>query len=144
MTPWLVIPPLSWIAVTGLFAILAYWASGRALAILVAVFFAYFAVFDLWDNAMLTLASVFVAVLLGIAIGVVLGALGYRSRLVNAILTPIYDIMQTTPIWSYLVPVLVFFGFGPLAGLLATVVFAMAADGPGDDPRPAAGAREHQ
>ena len=125
MTPWLVIPPLSWIAVTGLFAILAYWASGRALAILVAVFFAYFAVFDLWDNAMLTLASVFVAVLLGIAIGVVLGALGYRSRLVNAILTPIYDIMQTTPIWSYLVPVLVFFGFGPLAGLLATVVFAM-------------------
>ena len=73
----------------------------------------------------------FVAVLLGMAIGVALGALGYRSRLVNAILTPIYDIMQTTPIWSYLVPVLVFFGFGPLAGAARDSGLRDAADGPG-------------
>ena len=124
-TPYLVIPSLSWIAVTGLFSILAYWASGRALAILIAVFFLYFAIFDLWDNAMLTLASVFVAVLLGIVIGVALGVLGYRSRTVNNFLTPLYDIMQTTPIFAYLVPVMVFFGFGPLTALIATVVFAM-------------------
>ena len=123
--PYLVIPSLSWIAITGVFSILAYWASGRALAILIGVFFLYFAVFGLWENAMLTLASVFVAVLLGIVIGVALGVLGYRSRTVNAFLTPMYDIMQTTPIFAYLVPVLVFFGFGPLTALIATVIFAM-------------------
>ena len=123
--PYLVIPSLSWIAIIGLFSILAYWASGRGLAVLIAVFFLYFAVFDLWDNAMLTLASVFVAVLLGIVIGVGLGVLGYRSRLVNSFLTPMYDIMQTTPIFAYLVPVLVFVGFGPLTALIATVIFAM-------------------
>ncbi len=123
--PYLVIPSLSWIAIIGVFALLAYWASGRGLAILITIFFLYFAVFDLWDNAMLTLASVFVAVLLGIVIGVALGVLGYRSRFVNSLLTPLYDIMQTTPIFAYLVPVLVFFGFGPLTALIATVVFAM-------------------
>ena len=125
LVPWLVIPSLPWVAVTGLFCILAYWASGRALAILIGAFFFYFAAFGLWDGAMLTLASVFVAVLLGMIIGVLLGTIGYRSRVANNILTPIYDVMQTTPIFSYLVPVLVFFGFGPVAALIATVVFAM-------------------
>ena len=123
--PYLVIPPLPWVAITGVFCILAYWASGRGLALLIGVFFFYFAAFGLWDNAMLTLASVFVAVLLGMAIGVLLGSIGYRSRIANAILTPIYDVMQTTPIFAYLVPVLVFFGFGPVAALMATIVFAM-------------------
>ena len=124
-TPYLVIPSLSWIAVIGVFVILAYWASGRTLAITIGVFFVYFAVFDLWDNAMLTLASVFVAVALGVIIGVALGVLGYRSRAINNFLTPMYDIMQTTPIFAYLVPVLVFVGFGPLTALIATVIFAM-------------------
>ena len=125
MEPWLVIPQLPWVAVTGVFCIVAYWASGRALAIMVGAFFVYFAAFGLWEGAMLTLASVFVAVLLGMAIGVLLGTIGYRSRIANSILTPIYDVMQTTPIFAYLVPVLVFFGFGPVAALLATIVFAM-------------------
>ena len=125
MQPYLVIPQLPWVAVTGIFCLLAYWASGRALALMVGIFFVYFAAFGLWEGAMLTLASVFVAVLLGMVIGVLLGTLGFRSRLANTILTPIYDVMQTTPIFAYLVPVLVFFGFGPVAALLATIVFAM-------------------
>jgi glycine betaine/proline transport system permease protein len=41
------------------------------------------------------------------------------------VLTVIYDVMQTLPVFSYLVPVLLFFGFGPVAALIATVVFSM-------------------
>ena len=43
--PYLVIPPLPWVAITGVFCILAYWASGRGLALLIGVFFVYFAAF---------------------------------------------------------------------------------------------------
>ncbi len=120
-----IIPALPWVAVAGAFCILAYWAGGRLLAALIGVFFLYFAAFGLWEAAMLTLSSVFVAVNLGMLIGMLLGTLGYRSRVANAILMPIYDVMQTTPIFAYLVPVLLFFGFGPVAALIATIVYAM-------------------
>lgn len=33
--------------------------------------------------------------------------------------------MQTLPVFSYLVPILLFFGFGPVAALIATVTYAM-------------------
>ena len=33
--------------------------------------------------------------------------------------------MQTIPTFAYLVPILVLFGFGPVAALLATVIYAM-------------------
>lgn len=32
--------------------------------------------------------------------------------------------MQTVPVFAYLVPVLVMFGFGPVAAIVATVIFA--------------------
>ena len=121
----IIIPALPWIAVAGVSCILAYWASGRPLAITLAVFCVYFASFGLWQAAMLTLSSVLVAVVLGMLLGVLLGTIGYRSPLANAILTPIYDLMQTVPIFSYLVPVLLFFGFGPVTALIATTIFAM-------------------
>ncbi|KAJ02876.1 ABC transporter [Sulfitobacter mediterraneus] len=33
--------------------------------------------------------------------------------------------MQTVPVFAYLVPILVLFGFGPVAALIATVIYAM-------------------
>ena len=33
--------------------------------------------------------------------------------------------MQTVPIFAYLVPVLFFFGFGPVAAMIATIIYAM-------------------
>ena len=33
--------------------------------------------------------------------------------------------MQTIPVFAYLVPILVMFGFGPVAALIATVIYAM-------------------
>jgi glycine betaine/proline transport system permease protein len=40
-------------------------------------------------------------------------------------LTPVLDLMQTVPIFAYLVPILFLFGFGPVAALIATVIYAM-------------------
>ena len=33
--------------------------------------------------------------------------------------------MQTVPIFAYLVPILFLFGFGPVAALIATIIYAM-------------------
>ena len=33
--------------------------------------------------------------------------------------------MQTVPVFAYLVPILFLFGFGPVAALVATIIYAM-------------------
>ena len=121
----LTVAPLPWWAVTFAASLFGYWALGRRGALMVLGTAAYFLLFDLWEPAMLTLISVSVAVVLGVVSGVLLGVWAYTSRRADAVLTVIYDVMQTLPVFSYLVPVLLFFGFGPVAALIATVVFAM-------------------
>jgi len=48
-----------------------------------------------------------------------------RMRFPNRLLRPILDLMQTVPVFAYLVPILILFGFGPVAALVATVIYAM-------------------
>ena len=38
---------------------------------------------------------------------------------------PILDGMQTIPVFAYLLPILFLFGFGPVAALVATIIYAM-------------------
>ena len=35
------------------------------------------------------------------------------------------DLMQTIPVFAYLVPILVLFGFGPVAAVVATIIYAL-------------------
>ena len=74
---------------------------------------------------MTTLASIVVAVPLGVAGGLLLGIAAYRQPRFERALTPVLDLMQTVPIFAYLVPVLFFFGFGPVAAMIATIIYAM-------------------
>ncbi len=120
-----ILPPVSWIAVTGLFALLGYYAEGRRLAFLVAGCFGFLAVFGQWDNAMITLASIVIAVPLGILFGLLLGIAGYRWMPVAIVVKPVLDLMQTVPVFAYLVPILFLFGFGPTAAIVATIIYAL-------------------
>ncbi|WP_138933860.1 ABC transporter permease [Roseovarius arcticus] len=118
-------PPLSWIAVTALMVLLARYARGWGLAALVGACFVYLAVFGQWDSAMVTLASVVIAVPIGVLGGLALGIASYRAAWVERSLRPVLDLMQTVPIFAYLVPILFLFGFGPVSALVATVIYAM-------------------
>ncbi len=118
-------PPLPWVAVVGIAAALGYRFGGMKLALLAGGAFLYLAVFGQWASAMTTLASIAIAVPLGVAGGVLFGILGYRSPLARRIIEPILDLMQTVPIFAYLIPILFLFGFGPVAALIATVIYAM-------------------
>ncbi len=120
-----VIPPMAWTAVTAVFTIVAHHFGDRKLAIGTFATFMFFVVFGIWENAMLTLTLVTVSVLFATFIGLLLGLWGYKSQRINRALQPVYDIMQTLPLFSYLVPMILFFGFGPIASLIATIVFAL-------------------
>jgi glycine betaine/proline transport system permease protein len=120
-----ILPRVSWIAVIAVFALLGYHAGGMRLALLQAACLSFVAVFGQWDSAMVTLASILVAVPLGVAGGLLLGILAYRIRWVERALNPVLDLMQTMPVFAYLVPILILFGFGPTAAVVATLIYAM-------------------
>jgi len=120
-----VLPPLSWLAVTGLVTLLGLYAGGWRLAALVAGCFGFLALFGQWQNAMVTLASILIAVPLGVAGGLLLGLLGHRYRWAQAALNPVLDLMQTVPVFAYLVPILFLFGFGPTSAVVATIIYAL-------------------
>ncbi len=119
------IPRISWVAVIGVVVMLGAQARDWRLALLVGCCFLYLVVFGQWDSAMVTLSSIAVAVPLGIVGGLLVGIWGARSARSEAIITPILDLMQTVPVFAYLVPVLFLFGFGPVAAMTATIIYAM-------------------
>lgn len=120
-----IIPPLSWIAVTLAAAALGHYARSIWLGVLAGALMVYLAVFGQWDSAMVTLASIIIAVPIGVVVGVAQGIAAWRWKGVERVISPILDLMQTIPTFAFLVPILVLFGFGPVAALLATIIYAM-------------------
>jgi len=79
----------------------------------------------MWELTMITLSMVIAAVVFCIVVGVPLGILAARSDGFASGIRPVLDVMQTTPAFVYLVPVVMLFGIGTVAGVLATIVFAL-------------------
>ena len=119
-----IFPRLPWIALLLVCVLMGFAARAAGLAVLAAGTFLYLAVFGQWDSAMVTLASIVIAVPLGASAGLLLGIAGFRSARLERLLVPVLDLMQTVPIFAYLVPILFLFGFGPVAAMVATVIYA--------------------
>jgi glycine betaine/proline transport system permease protein len=75
------------------------------------------------ESLTLVLASCIVCMGVGVPIGI---AAAHRPRL-YAWMRPVLDLMQTLPTFVYLIPAIVFFGIGPVPGLIATVIFVLPA-----------------
>ncbi|MFZ1467445.1 MAG: ABC transporter permease subunit [Paracoccaceae bacterium] len=120
-----ILPPLGWLPIILGFGLLAYRLGGGKLSAFVAASFTYLLLFGLWQSAMVTLVSVAIAVPLGVAGGVLLGIAAFKFGWVNQALRPFLDLMQTMPVFAYLVPILFLFGFGPMSALVATMIYAM-------------------
>ncbi|WP_052161522.1 ABC transporter permease subunit [Hoeflea sp. BAL378] len=119
-----IVPPLPWVAVIGLVMLLGHWLGGMRLGLLAGGCFLFLAVFGQWTSAMITLASILVAAPLGVVFGLLFGIAAWRWRWIERLITPPLDLMQTIPVFAYLVPVLFLFGFGPTAAVIATLIFA--------------------
>ena len=80
---------------------------------------------QMWDHAMNTLSQVLVALVISVVIAVPLGILTGRSATAHRLLRPLLDTAQVLPQFVYLVPVLLLFGSGRSAGVIASVIYAV-------------------
>lgn len=117
--------PVPWLMMAGLFGVLGHWLGGWRLAALAAATMTYLAVFDLWEDAMITLSVVLVAAPIAALLGAAAGLIAYRWRWFEGVLSPVLNVMQSLPHFSYLVVIAVFVGIGDAAGAIATILFAV-------------------
>ena len=75
---------------------------------------------------MTTLSLVLVATIIALAMAVPVGIWAARSDRVSGLVRPVLDFMQTLPAMIYLIPAILFFGTGAPAGIVATLIFALA------------------
>lgn len=109
----------------GIMVVLAWWISGKGLAIFTGIGFLLIYNIELWDKMLLTLAMVIAATVIALVIGLPLGILMAKNDTANKILRPVLDFMQTMPAFVYLIPAVYFFALGSVPGVVATVIFAM-------------------
>ncbi len=103
------------------------WYGSRSMKVVVGCILSFIAIgyLGMWKDTMSTLAIISVATLLCISIGIPLGILMARSDRIQAVITPVLDIMQTIPAFVYLVPVVMLLGIGKVPGLIAVCIYAI-------------------
>ncbi len=116
--------PPSWVWIT-VFSLAALLVRGWGFAIYTVLAFALVQSLQLWTETMQTLAIVFVAALIALAVGIPLGIGTARSRTIQTVVRPVLDFMQTTPVFVYLIPAVFFFGVGIVPGVVATTIFSI-------------------
>ncbi|QAS51697.1 ABC transporter permease [Halobacillus litoralis] len=79
---------------------------------------------ELWSELMNTFTLVIFASLISVVIGVPFGIWMAKNKMVEKILTPVLDFMQTMPAFVYLIPAVAFFSIGMVPGVFASVIFA--------------------
>ncbi|MFE9860009.1 ABC transporter permease [Streptomyces sp. NPDC005780] len=121
---YLVLLAAGWAGVTAAAGLIAWRVAGLRLAVTAVVAFLVCAVLGMWVPTMQTLALMVIAVLASVALGAVLGLAAGLSDRVFRILRPVLDTMQVMPAFAYLLPVVLVFGIGVPAAVLATVVYA--------------------
>ncbi|MBD3316141.1 MAG: ABC transporter permease subunit [Chitinivibrionales bacterium] len=108
-----------------LFVAIAYYFVGRGVAIF--AFFGFLLILSMgfWDVTMETLALVISAVFIALVIGIPVGIWASQRDYVERAVRPILDFMQTLPAFVYLIPAVLFFQLGEVPGVIATLIFAL-------------------
>lgn len=119
---WLWLP---FYVVIAMFTGVAYWKAGirNAILTLLGLVFIYFTGF--WEETMLTFSLVLASAFIALVIGIPLGVWSAKNSKADRIIRPALDFMQTMPAFVYLIPAVLFFGLGTVPGAFATIIFAM-------------------
>lgn len=104
--------------------ILSWRIAGKGVALFALMGFLFIGSVDLWEESMQTLAIVLVSTILSMAVGIPLGILSATNKIVDSIVRPILDFMQTLPSFVYLIPSILLFGLGSVPAVIATFIFA--------------------
>jgi glycine betaine/proline transport system permease protein len=116
------VPPL---LLAALVVLLAWWRVGWRFGLFALAAMALIFGMDIWKETVITLALVIGSSLVALTIGIPIGIAMARSNIVEAIVRPVLDLMQTMPPFVYLIPAAIFFGLGKVPGAIATLIFSM-------------------
>ncbi|MDQ0252860.1 glycine betaine/proline transport system permease protein [Evansella vedderi] len=107
-----------------LLVLLSWKIAGKGLALFTLIGCIFIGSVNLWEAAMQTVSIVLVSTFLSILIGVPLGILSATNKVIERMMRPILDFMQTLPSFVYLIPAILLFGLGGVPAVIATFVFA--------------------
>jgi ABC-type proline/glycine betaine transport system permease subunit len=116
---------MPWPALFAFFVLLGWLARGWRLALFTALALGYVVLAGYWVQGMNTLSMVLLAVPIAVSLGFLLGVAAHTSRPVRRVTLVALDLLQTVPAFAFLIPLLLLFGFGPVAGLVACVAYAI-------------------
>ena len=108
-----------------LFTALAWYVAGYGVAIFTFLGFGLIWYMGLFTLTMNTLALVVASVLIALLIGVPVGIWSSKNDVVWNVVRPILDFMQTLPAFVYLIPAVLFFRLGRVPGVVATLIFSL-------------------
>lgn len=120
-----VLTTIPFFIVIALFTALAWWKSGKGVALTTVLGLTLIYLMGFWIATMETLALVLVATATALVISVPLGVWAAKNKLAAKIIRPLLDLMQTMPAFVYLIPAVLFFSIGKVPGAFATIIFAM-------------------
>lgn len=114
------------LAIIALLAVAAYFASKqKGLVAFTVIGFLLILQMGLWAETMATLALVITSVAIALVIGLPIGVWASKNDIVEQIVRPILDFMQTLPAFVYLIPAVLFFSLGKVPGVIATLIFSL-------------------
>lgn len=119
------VPVIGWLGLVGISTWVALAIAGVRSALLVAGALVLCGTLGYWEDTVDTLIITGVSVAVCILIGIPVGIWMSRSKAATASLTPVLDVMQTMPSFAYLAPLALFFGIGPAAAVVTTLIYAL-------------------
>ncbi len=106
-------------------AALAWQAQGPRFAIIVTLLLGTILISGLWERALLSLYLSGAAVAACAVVGGALGLVAAISPIAWRVLRPLCDMLQTIPLFVFLIPVLMFFQIGEFSAFLAICAYAI-------------------
>ncbi|MCG0239492.1 MAG: proline/glycine betaine ABC transporter permease [Firmicutes bacterium] len=116
---------LPWWAVILAVALVAWKVSGWKLAAGTAAGLIFIGTLGLWEHAMKTLTLVIAGTALAVVVAIPTGIAMARSDLLERVIRPVLDLMQTMPSFVYLVPAAMLFPLGKVPAVMATFIYAV-------------------
>ena len=117
---------LRWPGVLTLVGLIGWRTGGTRAAVAGVLCLAGCGILGFWDDTMVTMALMLVAVVVALAIGFPLGIVAGRNDRAERSLRGVLDTAQVMPAYVYLLPAVVIFGIRTPAAIVATVIFAVA------------------
>jgi glycine betaine/proline transport system permease protein len=118
------VPEVGWLGIVAIAGWVTFAISGWRYVLLVMGSLLVFGFLGVWEASVDTLIVTFVSVGLAVAVGVPIAIWMSHSKVVTAVVTPVLDVMQTMPSFSYLLPIAIIFGIGPAAAVVVIFIYA--------------------